>query len=86
MWLIVQLFSKKLLPCMADEEKDYRAIQSNSSQHVANTFIEVWENIAKECSDGSNHIVAIEYTCSRCNVQCIALPYVNGSAHIIIIK
>ena len=45
---------------MADEEEDYRAIQSNSSQRVANTFIEAWENIAMKCSDGLNHLVAIE--------------------------
>ena len=69
---------QKIVTRAAEKGDDYyqAALQSKSSQNIADTFIEVWEEM--ECG-GPNHILLIEYRCSRCSVQCTALPYVNGS-------
>ena len=70
---------QKIVTRAAEKGDDYRALQSRSSQHIADTFIEVWEEM--ECG-GPNDILLIEYRCSRCGVQCTALPYVDGSEFI----
>ena len=67
----------------AVEKGDYQALQSNPSQRIANTFIEAWEEMETTAEyGGPNHILEIEYRCSRCNVQYTALPYVDGSAFV----
>ena len=64
----------------ATEKGDYRALQSSSSQRIANTFIEAWEEMETTAEHGrSNHVLEIEYRCSKCSLQCTALPYVDGS-------
>ena len=64
----------------AAEKGEYRAIQSKSSYRIANTFIEAWEEMETTAEyGGPNHILEIEYKCSRCGVQHIALPHVDGS-------
>ena len=69
----------------ATEKGDYRALQSKSSQRIANTFIEAWEEMGTTAENGgTNHILEIEYRCSRCNLQYTALPYVDRSALICI--
>ena len=65
----------------AAEKKDYRILKSKSSQDIAKTFIEAWEEIETIAEDGGpNHILEIEYRCSRCSLQYTALPYVDHSA------
>ena len=67
----------------AVEKGDYRALQSNPSQRIANTFIEAWKEMETTAEyGGPNHILEIEYRCSQCNVQYTALPYVDGSAFV----
>ena len=62
------------------ESGDYKAFQSKPSQRIADTFIEAWEEMETTAKQGGpNHILEIEYRCSRCNLQCTALPYVDGS-------
>ena len=64
----------------AAEKGDYRALQSKSSFRIANTFIEAWEEMETTVEyGGPNHILEIEYKCSRCGVQHIALPHVDNS-------
>ena len=64
----------------AAEKKDYRILKSESSQDIAKTFIEAWVEIETIAEDGgSNHILEIEYRCSRCSLQYTALPYVDHS-------
>ena len=72
---------QKIVTRAAEKGDDYHqaALQSKSSQNIADTFIKVWEEM--ECG-GPNHILLIEYRCSQCSVQCTALPYVNGSEFI----
>ena len=48
----------------AAEKGDYRVIQSKSSERIANTFIEAWEEMAMEC-EGSNHILEIDDSYSQ---------------------
>ena len=67
----------------ATEKGDNRIIQSKSSQVIANTFIEAWEEILVEC-EGSSHILEIEYICSQCQVQFTTSPYVEGSLFVCI--
>ena len=65
----------------AAEKKDHRILKSKSSQGIAKTFIEAWEEIETIAEDGgSNQILEIEYRCSRCSLQYTALPYVDHSA------
>ena len=67
----------------AAEKGDYQALQSKSSQRVAGTFIEAWEELETTAEHGGpNHLLEIDYRCSRCSTQCTALPYVNGSAFV----
>ena len=67
----------------AAEKGDYQALQSKSSQHVAGTFIEAWEEMETTAEHGGpNHLLEIDYRCLQCNTQCTALPYVNGSAFV----
>ena len=54
----------------AVEKGDYRVIQSKSSQHIASTFFEAWEEMAMECERSNK----IEYSCSQFSVQGTALP------------
>lgn len=64
----------------ATEKGDYRALQSKSSQRIANTFIEAWEEMETTAEHGrSNHILEIEYRCSQCSLQYTTLPNVDGS-------
>ena len=64
----------------ATKKGDYRDLQSNSSQHIANTFIEAWEEMETTVEQGgANHVLEIQYRCSRCGLQCTGLPYVDGS-------
>ena len=71
----------------ATEKGDYRALQSQSSQRIANTFIEAWEEMETTVEHGgSNHILEIEYKCSRCHLQHTALPYVNGSTALVCLE
>ena len=64
----------------ATEKGDYQALQSQSSKRISTTFIEVWEEIGTTVEQGElNHILEIDYSCSRCGVQCTALPYVDSS-------
>ena len=65
----------------AAEQGDYQALQSKSSQCIAGTFIEAWEEMETMAeSGGPNHSLEIEYRCLQCNIQCTALPYVHDSA------
>ena len=50
----------------AAEKKDYPAILSKSSQRIAGTFIEAWKDL---------ETMEVEYKCSRCHIQYIALPF-----------
>ena len=72
----LQSTSDKALQSTSD-----KALQSKSTQRIANTFIDAWEEMetTAECG-GQNHILKIKYRCSRCNVQCSALPHLDGSA------
>ena len=64
----------------ATEKGDYRVLQSKSSYRIANTFIEAWEEMETTVElGGPNHILEIEYKCSRCGVHLIALPHVDDS-------
>ena len=65
---------------MAVAEGDYQVLQLQPSQCIANTFFEAWEKMETTLEHGGpNHILAIEYRCSQCNLQCTALPYVVAS-------
>ena len=66
----------------AAEKGDYRKIlQSKPSQGIAKTFIEAWEEMETTAEHGGpNHILEIEYKCSRCRLKYTALPYVDRSA------
>ena len=67
----------------ATERGNYTALQSNSSQRIANTFIEAWEEMETTAEQGGpNHVLEIQYRCSRCGLQCTGLPYVDGSTHV----
>ena len=67
----------------AAEKGDYQALQSKSSQRIAGTFIEAWEELETTAEHGGpNHLLEIDYGCSQCSTQCTALPYINGSAFI----
>ena len=62
----------------AAERGDYQALQSRSSQRVASTFIEAWEELETTAEHGGpNHLLEIDYRCSRCSTQCTALPYLD---------
>ena len=65
------------------ERGDYQALQSRSSQRIASTFFEAWEELKTTVEQGGpNHLLEIEYRCSRCSTQCTALPHLDGSAFV----
>ena len=67
----------------ATERGNYQALQSRSSQRIANTFFEAWEELETTAEQGGpNHLLEIEYRCSRCGTQCTALPHLDGSAFV----
>ena len=67
----------------ATEKGDYGALQKHSTQHIASTFIEAWEEMkTKAKSGGPNHILEIEFRCSFCGIQYTALPYLIQSAFV----
>lgn len=69
---------------MAAEREDYRALQSTSSQRIAGTFIEAWEEMETTAEHGGpNHLLEIDYRCSRCSTQCTALPYVDDDSALV---
>ena len=86
-WQLFQQISKhgvdrtdllQTLVTMAANKEEYQALKSESSQ-----FIEAWEEIeASAESGGPNHIMEIEYKCSKCSVQCTALPHIIGTAFV----
>ena len=64
----------------AAESGDYQVSQSQPSKRIVNTFIQAWEEVETTVEyGGPNHILEIEYRCSRCGLQCTALPYVDSS-------
>ena len=69
----------------AAEHRDCQALQSKSSQRIAGTFIEAWEEMETTAeSGGADHSLEIEYRCSQCSIQCTTLPYVHDSAFVCI--
>ena len=67
----------------ATERGNYQALQSRSSQRIASTFFEAWEELETTAEQGGpNHLLEIEYRCSRCSTQCTALPHLDGSAFV----
>ena len=64
----------------ATEKGNYQALQSKSSQRIATTFIEAWEEMETMAEQGgSNHILENTYKCSQCTQQYTDLPYVYRS-------
>ena len=88
-WLLFKQISEHGVDCTellqkiatrVTEKGDYRALQSKSSQCIANTFIEAWEEMETTAEHGRlNHILEIEYRCSQCSLQYTILPNVDGS-------
>ena len=67
------------LVTLAANKEEYEAVKSESSPE----FIDAWEDLEnKTVYGGPNHIMQIDYKCSRCSVQCIALPHIVGSAFV----
>ena len=86
-WQLFQQISKngidrtdllQTLVTMAANKEECQALKSESSQ-----FIEAWEKIeALAESGGPNHILETKYRCSRCSVQCTALPHIIDTAFV----
>ena len=85
-WLLFKQISEHSVDCtallqkivtQAAERVDYPALQSESNQHIADTFIDAWEEMETRTEyGGPNHVMEIEYRCSLhsvCSVSYIVV-------------
>lgn len=74
---------QKIVSMATGKKNSNTILQSRSSQRIARSFVEAWEEMESTALyGGPNHILKIEYRCSRCSIQYTALPYVDGSSFI----
>ena len=69
----------------SNEKGDYRTLHSGGSRRVTTAFLEAWEDVesmAKESS--SSHNLQIEFSCTSCRRDCIALPHVDSASLVVL--